>query len=59
VKRNDFLKVLKSEGLVFFRHGSNHDIYMHQKTGKKIPIPRHGEIKNTVVTNIMKEIPKQ
>jgi predicted RNA binding protein YcfA (HicA-like mRNA interferase family) len=56
MKRNDFLKILKEKGIIFFKHGTNHDIFLHQKTGKKIPIPRHTEIKNTTVLRILKEI---
>jgi hypothetical protein len=43
--------------LFFYSHGANHDIYIHQETGRKIPIPRHTEIKNTTATKILKEIP--
>ena len=57
MKRDDFLKILNKSGVVFFRHGANHDIYIHEKTGKKIPVPRHSEIKNVAVINILKEIP--
>jgi predicted RNA binding protein YcfA (HicA-like mRNA interferase family) len=57
MKRNDFVKLLKDRGVVFHTHGSKHDIFIHQSTGKKIPIPRHGEIKNKTVTDILKEIP--
>jgi predicted RNA binding protein YcfA (HicA-like mRNA interferase family) len=58
MKRNDFLNILQRSGVNFYRHGSNHDIYIHEKSGKKIPVPRHGEIKNQVVINILKEIPQ-
>jgi predicted RNA binding protein YcfA (HicA-like mRNA interferase family) len=55
MKRGDFLKILKERGVVFYAHGSNH---IHKDTGKKIPIPRHSEIKNSTVAGILKEIPK-
>jgi predicted RNA binding protein YcfA (HicA-like mRNA interferase family) len=59
VKRNDFINILKDKGVVFFKHGSKHDIFIHKDTGKKIPIPRHVEIKNTTVSEILKEIPNK
>jgi predicted RNA binding protein YcfA (HicA-like mRNA interferase family) len=57
VKRNEFIKLLNARGVVFHSHGAKHDIFIHRRTGKKIPIPRHGEIKNKTVTDILKEIP--
>jgi hypothetical protein len=44
MKRNQFLKILASYGVEFFKHGANHDIYIQRKTGKKVAVPRHGEI---------------
>jgi hypothetical protein len=40
MKRNDFLKILKERGVVFYMHGSNHDIYIHKDTGKKNSHPK-------------------
>jgi predicted RNA binding protein YcfA (HicA-like mRNA interferase family) len=57
MKRNDFIKILKARGVVFYGHGANHDLFIHQNTGKKIPVPRHGEIKNKTVAGILKEVP--
>jgi predicted RNA binding protein YcfA (HicA-like mRNA interferase family) len=58
MKREEFIKILREKGVVFFRHGSKHDIFVHQATGKKIPVPRHAEIKETTVRAIiLKEIP--
>jgi predicted RNA binding protein YcfA (HicA-like mRNA interferase family) len=57
LKRNDFIKILKDRGVVFHNHGAKHDIFIYQNSGKKIPIPRHGEIKNTTVTKILREVP--
>jgi predicted RNA binding protein YcfA (HicA-like mRNA interferase family) len=44
MKRSDFIKILEENGVVFFRHGSEHDIYQNVKTGKKVTVPRHSEI---------------
>ena len=56
MKRNDFIKLLEENGVFFFRSGSKHDIYMQSVTGKKVSIPRHGEIDNILAKEILKEI---
>jgi len=58
MNRNDFIQFLEQYGLEFYRHGSRHDIYMHKVTGKKIAVPRHTEIKNKFLKNVLKEITK-
>jgi predicted RNA binding protein YcfA (HicA-like mRNA interferase family) len=42
--------------VVFFRNGSKHDIYRHSVTGKKVTVPRHGEIENILAKEILREI---
>jgi predicted RNA binding protein YcfA (HicA-like mRNA interferase family) len=49
--------MLAERGVDFYRNGSNHDVYIHKKSGKKIPIPRHNEIEDKLVKDILKEIP--
>jgi predicted RNA binding protein YcfA (HicA-like mRNA interferase family) len=56
MKRNVFIKILEDNGVVFFRHGSEHDIYIKNVTGKKVSIPRHGKIENNLVKLILKEL---
>jgi predicted RNA binding protein YcfA (HicA-like mRNA interferase family) len=56
MNRTEFLKILKEDGFVFYRHGSRHDIYIHT-SGKKAAIPRHSEMKNKFVKKILGEIP--
>nr|AGS51963.1 hypothetical protein [uncultured bacterium contig00003] len=56
MKRNEFIKILAENGIVFFRSGSKHDIYRHNITGKKTTVPRHGEIDNKLVKEILKEL---
>jgi predicted RNA binding protein YcfA (HicA-like mRNA interferase family) len=57
MKRNAFIKILNEKGVYFYRNGSNHDIFVHEKTGKKIPVPRHAEIEHKLIKGILKEIP--
>jgi predicted RNA binding protein YcfA (HicA-like mRNA interferase family) len=57
MKRNAFVKILNGKGVYFLHNGSNHDIFIHKATGKKIPVPRHTEIENKLARAILKEIP--
>jgi len=59
MNRVDFIKILEQNGLEFFRNGAKHDIFIQKKTGKKIPIPRHREIKNKFLLKVLKEISKE
>jgi predicted RNA binding protein YcfA (HicA-like mRNA interferase family) len=59
MNRNDFIHFLEQYGLEFFRHGSRHDIYIQKITGKKVAVPRHSEIKNKFLKNVLKEISKK
>jgi len=56
VKRKDFIKELIKAGCYLKRHGSKHDIYVNPRNGKKAPIPRHTEIKNTLCELIRKQL---
>jgi len=56
MKRNEFIKILAEHNVVFFRNGSKHDIYQHSVTGKKVTVPRHGEIENILAKEILREI---
>lgn len=56
MKRRDFIKKLVARGCFLHRRGAKHDIYMNRNNGKKAPVPRHGEIKNTLCTLIEKQL---
>jgi predicted RNA binding protein YcfA (HicA-like mRNA interferase family) len=56
MKRNAFIEILEKHGMIFFRSGSKHDIYWQNATGKKVSVPRHGEIDNILVKEILREI---
>jgi hypothetical protein len=43
-------------GCIFVRHGKKHDIYKNTKNGRRTPIPRHTEIKNTLCELIKKQL---
>jgi len=57
MNRIEFTKMLKKHGVVFFKNGTRHDIYIHTASGKKIAIPRHREMKNKFLKLILSEIP--
>jgi len=48
LKRHDFIRELVRAGCHLKRHGGRHDIYVNQKSGKKAPVPRHAEIKESL-----------
>ncbi|MBW2195235.1 MAG: type II toxin-antitoxin system HicA family toxin [Deltaproteobacteria bacterium] len=56
MKRRDFIRELTKAGCFLYRHGSKHDLYMNPATGKKAPIPRHQELKNTLCTLIRNQL---
>lgn len=56
MKRKEFIKELMEAGCYLKRHGSKHDIYLNAKNGRKPPIPRHTEIKNTLCELIRKQL---
>ena len=56
MKRQKFIRELEKAGCVLHRHGSRHDIYRNIITGKKAPVPRHAEIKDSLCRLIRKQL---
>jgi mRNA interferase HicA len=56
LKRRDLDRELRDAGCVLKRHGSGHDIFLNRANGRKAPVPRHGEIKETLVAQIRKQL---
>jgi mRNA interferase HicA len=56
MKRGDVIRQLNQAGCVLKRNGKAHDIYQNPRTGKSAPVPRHNEIKNTLVAQIKKQL---
>ena len=56
MKRREFIKVLTRAGCILVRHGKKHDIYKNTKNGRRAPVPRHSEIKNTLCELIKKQL---
>ena len=56
MKRKALIKDLVKGGCYLKRHGSKHDIYENPKNGKQAPIPRHTEVKDSLVRLIKKQL---
>ncbi|MDY7012251.1 MAG: type II toxin-antitoxin system HicA family toxin [Cyanobacteriota bacterium] len=56
MKRQEFIRQLERAGCVLHRHGAKHDIYKNRANGKKAPVPRHREIKNSLCRLIQKQL---
>ena len=56
MKRKKFIRDLVQAGCYLERHGKRHDIYVNPSNGRKAPIPRHNEIKETLCQIIRKQL---
>ena len=56
MKRGNFIRSLVKRGCHLKRHGKRHDIYANPITGRKAPVPRHPEIKESLVRLIEKQL---
>jgi mRNA interferase HicA len=56
LKRRDLIRELVKSGCYLKRHGARHDIYINPKNGKKAPIPRHNEIKDSLTELIRRQL---
>lgn len=56
MKRGQFVKELTAEGCDLKRQGSRHDIYANPATGKRAPVPRHPEIRESLCRLIRRQL---
>ena len=56
MKRRDLIRELVDAGCYLHSHGKKHDIYVNPKNGRKAPVPRHSEIKNSLYEMIRKQL---
>ena len=56
MKRQEFIREIVNAGCYLKRHGSNHDIYVNPKNGKKAPVPRHQVIKDSLCKLISRQL---
>lgn len=55
MKRQHLVRILVQNHCVLVRHGGNHDLSVNVMTGRRAPVPRHSEIKETLARLIMKQ----
>jgi mRNA interferase HicA len=56
VNRGNFIRELVRAGCYLERHGKRHDIYKNPKNGKRAPVPRHSEIKESLCELIRRQL---
>jgi len=56
MKRSELVRMLTAHGCRLLRHGANHDIWLNETTGRKAPVPRHAEIKDSLVRMILRQL---
>ncbi|MCD4726308.1 MAG: type II toxin-antitoxin system HicA family toxin [Pirellulales bacterium] len=56
MKRRDFVRKLESAGCLLHRHGGRHDIYLNPRTGRKAPVPRHSELRDSLCRLIRRQL---
>ena len=56
MKRRRLLKHLTASGCHLKRHGRRHDIYTNPENGRQAPVPRHQEVKDTLVRLICRQL---
>lgn len=56
MKRTAFLRELAQKGCLLHRHGGGHDLYLNPANGKKAPVPRHNELKDSLCRLIRKQL---
>jgi mRNA interferase HicA len=56
MKRSEFIGEIVRKGCVLYRHGKKHDIYLNNNNGRRAPVPRHQEVKNTLCRLIRRQL---
>jgi predicted RNA binding protein YcfA (HicA-like mRNA interferase family) len=56
LNRRELIRELIQEGCFLERHGGRHDIYVNPVNGRKAPVPRHNEIRNSLSELIRKQL---
>lgn len=56
MKRSKLIRELVNEGCYLKRHGKKHDLYVNPKNGRKTPVPRHSEIKESLCELIKRQL---
>lgn len=56
MNRRELIRELTQRGCYLDRHGKRHDLYINPQNGRKAPVPRHSEIKNSLCELIRRQL---
>jgi mRNA interferase HicA len=56
MKRADLERHLRRHGCELLREGGKHSYWINPANGKRAPVPRHNEIKNTTANGICRQL---
>lgn len=56
MKRRQLVQELTAAGCELKRHHGRHDLYQNPRNGRKAPIPRHAEIKDSLCRLIRRQL---
>jgi hypothetical protein len=56
VKRGHLIRELIAAGCYLKRHGKKHDLYTNPRNGRQAPVPRHSEVKESLVQMIREQL---
>jgi mRNA interferase HicA len=56
LKRKAFVRELARAGCELHRHGKKHDLYRNPRNGRKAPVPRHAEVKDSLCALIRQQL---
>ena len=56
MKRRELVRELVRAGCYLVRHGSRHDVYCNPANGRRAPVPRHTEIKESLCALIRTQL---
>ena len=56
MKRGDFIRYIRANGCELRREGARHSLYYNPNSNTVSAVPRHPEIKDTLVKEICKDL---
>jgi hypothetical protein len=56
MNKTEFIRRLKEHSIVFWKHGTRHEIFVYTPTGKKVTISRRREYTNLFLKEVLKEV---
>lgn len=56
MKRGHLIRELIAAGCYLKRYGKKHDLYTNPRNGRQAPVPRHAEVKESLVQLIREQL---